>query len=65
MDRDGDVRSEAGKCFVDGVVYDLIDEVMEATHTGRADVHAGAAADGLETFEDGDVLRVIAGRPAI
>ena len=42
--------------LVDGVVDDLVDEVVEAAGARRADVHARAQPDRLETFEDGDVL---------
>ena len=42
--------------LVDGVVDDLVDEVVEAARARRADVHAGAQADRLEALEHGDVL---------
>ena len=50
----------AGERLVDRVVDDLVDEVVQAAHAGRADVHAGALADRLEALEDGDVLGVVA-----
>ena len=42
--------------FVDGVVDDLVNEVMQSPRARRADVHARAQADRLEAFEDGDVF---------
>ena len=57
---DDDLLGVAGDRLVDGVVHDLVDEVMEAAGAGRADVHARALADGLEALEDGDVLGPIA-----
>ena len=42
----------AGQRLVDGVVDDLVDQVVQAALAGRADVHAGALADRLETLED-------------
>ena len=65
VDRDRDLAAEAGQRLVDGVVDDLVDEVVQAHHAGRADVHAGALADRLEALEDGDVLRVVAGGAAV
>src|SRR6266545_605395 len=63
-DRDGMVGMEgdldpvvpAGEGLVDGVVHDLVDEVVEAPETGRADVHARPQPDGLEALENGDVF---------
>ena len=51
----------AGQRLVDRVVDHLVDEVVQTAHTGRADVHARPLAHGLETLEDGDVLRVVPG----
>ena len=56
-----DLVAEAGERLVDRVVHDLVDEVVQARHAGRADVHARALADRLEALEDGDVLRVVVG----
>ena len=61
VDRDRHLGAEAGQRLVDGVVHDLVDEVVQAHDAGRADVHAGALADGLEALQDGDVLGVVAG----
>ena len=65
VDRDRDLGAEAGQRLVDGVVDDLVDEVVQAHHAGRADVHARALADRLEALEDGDVLRVVVGGPPV
>ena len=56
---DLDVVAVAGERLVDGVVDDLVDQVVQAAHAGRADVHAGPLADGLEALEDRDVLGVV------
>ena len=60
VDHDLDLVGLAGERLVDSVVDNLVDQVMEAAGAGRADVHARTLADGLEPFEDGDVLRVVA-----
>jgi hypothetical protein len=51
----------AGDRLVHGVVHNLVDEVVQATGAGRADVHAGSLSNGLEALEDGDVLRPVGG----
>ena len=40
-----------GHGLVDGVVHDLVDQVVQPGRTGRADVHAGALAHRLEALE--------------
>ncbi len=53
-DLDGVVVPAEG--LVDGVVDDLVHEVVETPRPGGADVHPGAEPDRLEALEDGDVL---------
>ena len=53
------VRAEAGQCFVDGVVDDLIDQMVQAARTGGTDVHAGTFPDGLEAFQNLDLIGAI------
>lgn len=48
-----------GQRLVDGVVDDLVDEVVKAALTGRADVHAGPLADRVQTLEDCDGAGVV------
>src|SRR5438034_205005 len=57
--RDVDARRVARERLVDGVVDDLIDEVMQTRRTGRTDVHAGALAHRLKTLQNGDVLGAV------
>jgi hypothetical protein len=54
MDRDRDDLAEATDRFIDGVVHDLVDEVMEALGTRRPYVHRGTFSNGIEAFEDLD-----------
>ena len=58
--RDLDVVAVAGQGLVDGVVDDLVHQVVQAALAGGADVHAGALADGLETLEHRDRAGVVA-----
>ena len=59
MQNDLDGVAVAGERLVDGVVDDLVDEMVEPALTRRADVHTGSLANGLEAFEDGDVGGVV------
>ncbi|GAA3788626.1 hypothetical protein GCM10022226_04110 [Sphaerisporangium flaviroseum] len=52
--RDLDVVGVTGECLVHGVVHDLLDEVMEATLSGGADIHTRALTNRLKSFENGD-----------
>lgn len=50
---DGDVDGVAvpGEGFVDGVVDDLLDQVVQTAGPRRTDVHTGTLADRLEPLE--------------
>ena len=61
VDRDRDVVAVAGERLVDGVVDDLVDQVMEAARAGRADVHARPLAHRVEAPEDRDLARGVVG----
>src|SRR6185437_15432312 len=49
--RDLDGVAVAGQGLVHRVIYDLVDEVMQSSRTGRAGVHSRTLADGLKTLE--------------
>src|SRR5699024_11428627 len=49
----------AGQGLVDGVVHDLVDQVVQATLAGGADIHARPLADRLQPFEDLDLAAVV------
>ncbi len=51
----------AVEVFVDGVVDDFPDEMVQPLAVDAADVHRRPFADGLEPFEDGDVGGGVAG----
>ena len=51
-----DVRAETGHRLVDTVVDDFIDEMVETSFTDVSDIHGGALADRLETFQDLDTV---------
>ena len=56
VDRDGDGGRESSHRFVDRVVDDFADKVMESIAIGVSDVHSGALANMLEV---GKVLEVL------
>jgi hypothetical protein len=60
MQDDANAVAVAGQRLVDGVVDDLVDEVVKPSRPGGADVHAGAFANRFEALEDGDVLGAVA-----
>ena len=59
IDRDDEAGAVPGDRLVDGVVDDFVDQMVEASRTGGADVHAGAFADRLKALEDLDILGVV------
>ena len=54
-----DVVTVTSQCLVDGVVHDLVDQMMQAPLAGIADIHAGALAHGLQTLQDLDLAGTI------
>jgi hypothetical protein len=59
MDGDADVLAVARQVFVDGVIDDFKNAVMQAALIGVANIHAGAHADGAEAFEMLDLIGTI------
>ena len=55
MDHDAHVVAVAGQRFVDRVVDDFVDEVMQSAGAGAADVHPGTFANRFEALEYLDV----------
>ncbi len=60
LQRDLDAAGVAGDRFVHRIVDDLGGEVVERAGVGAADVHARAAADGLQALKDLDRGSVVA-----
>ena len=68
VDDDCDPGAEPGKCFVNRVVDDLVDEVVQAAGIGAADVHRRTLPDRGESFENRDmgcIVRVSQGKPPL
>ena len=61
VDRHLDARAVTSQGLVDRVVDHLPHELVQAGVVGRADIHAGALADGLQAFEHGDVGGAVIG----
>jgi hypothetical protein len=59
VDRDLDGFTETGHVLVDTVVDDFIDEMVQPVDTGAADVHRRSLPDGVESFENFDLIRAV------
>ena len=59
MNRDMDRFAISGERFVDTVVHDFIDQMMQTLGTCTADVHAGSFANRFESLKDLYLGRVI------
>jgi hypothetical protein len=55
-----DLGAITSESFIDRVIDNLIDEVVEAALTSRADIHAWALTDRVEPLEDGNSAGVVA-----
>ena len=55
VDGDFNFRAVAGQGFIHGVVHDLVDQVMKSGRGRASDIHAGTAADSLQTLQDLDL----------
>ena len=61
MDFYSDFVAEASQSFVNGVIYDFINQMMQTSGTGGADIHTGTLADCLQTFQDLNLTCIIFG----
>ena len=52
VDLDDDVGAVARQGLVDGVVHDLIHQMVEAGGRSGADIHTGTLSDGFQTFQN-------------
>ena len=54
-----DIRAETGERFVDGIVDDLVHQVVKPPRACRADVHAGTLAHRFQTLQNLDLLGAV------
>ena len=54
-----DLRAESGQSLVDGVVDDLIDQMVKTTRTSGANVHARTFADRFQALEHLDIRTIV------
>ena len=59
LDNDLDMRAVAGQRLVDGVVHDLIHQMVQSRGRGGADIHARPLAHRLQALEDLDLRGVV------
>ena len=62
LERDLDGLAEARHMFVDAVIDDLVDQMVKAFDTSAADVHCRTLANGIQPFENFNLVRAIAVR---
>jgi hypothetical protein len=65
MNRDADFRTEAGERFVDRVIDNLVNEMMQPGRPRGADVHRRALANRLEALEDLDAISAVVAIAAV
>ena len=54
-----DLTAVACKMFVDGVVDDLIDQVIESLAGGTSDIHSRSFADCVQSLQNGDRICIV------
>ena len=54
-----DLGAVSCKCLIDGVVHDLIHQMMKACRSGRSDIHTGTLAYSFQSFKDLNVGSVV------
>ena len=59
VDRDLDHFSETRHMFIDAVVDDLVDEMVQTIDAGTADVHGRTFPDGIQAFEHLNLVRTV------
>jgi hypothetical protein len=59
VQRDIHLIAEAGERFVDRVVDDFVDEMVQTRRAGGSDVHGGPLAHRLEPLEDLDFVGAV------
>ena len=61
QERDVDGGAGARHGLVDGIVHNLVNQMMQTALRRRTDVHTGTLSDGLETLKDLNLVFVIYG----
>ena len=59
MDSYLDMCTEARQCLIDGIVHDLIYQMMETARGSRPYIHTGSAPDRLKSFEYLYLFRIV------
>ena len=59
IDGHGNMLTVSGQRFVNGVVHDLIDEVVQTGGGGRTDIHTGSFPHRFQTLQNLNLLRAV------
>ncbi len=54
-----DLFGMASERFVDGIIHDFIDQVVQTAHADVADIHRGAFTDRLHPLKDLDAFGAV------
>ena len=52
VDRHIDLCTKAGQSFIDRIIHDLIDQVMQTSGRRTADIHTRTLSNGLKSFKN-------------
>ncbi|MPM11774.1 hypothetical protein SDC9_58125 [bioreactor metagenome] len=59
FDRNLYLCRKTGQRFIDGIIHDFPDQMVQTRATGRANVHSGTFADCFQSFQNLDLTGII------
>ena len=51
--------AETSQSFIDGIIYDFIDKVMESSEGSGANIHSGSLTNSIQSFQNLDLIGTI------
>ena len=59
IDRDDDRITEPRQCFIHGIIYDLIYQMVQTSGRSGSYIHTGSLADRLQPFQNLNLIRSV------